>query len=531
MAKRVYTKTGTRPAGKSQVRKKLHVLLMGGSGEIMGSSLKIALMAAKDMPQIDVKLYVVDFDADSDSKAFVTCDGRVLGRLLQILNERQDTSRLLGALHSVGVAPELILNSTDYNKQLREYVLNRAGKNEQPEVEQALNLLLTTQIMDTRLGQGGLGNPSVGHVATCCHLDKINAMLDAAVEEIACDSSVEHAFVLLGSLIGSTAYNLLPAVLRNLTAHQLTVDLPVYAMLDGGVFLAHEAAYRDKNYMGTRDVSGKARAALSNLDQQGLLDCLSGGVFLTPLNRDGAPHKLCSESKLSGKQGRHTSIEYLIGIQVLLEMICGINHDNKLHHFYSSGSRVMDIRLSPDAPKRPLSWDDLDMDADSFLRVARMLGLGAATRTFIWDRDDDTIRNIPFVSSILRNSGASLSQVKAVGTEIASTCHHLLQQFYDYCVTGTNFEQENTENFSIEDNYRLMSIENLKKILRGDKNILFSMNALGDYRQVIGENGSHREKRVKASSLFDTNIKKCIDSVEKAVSVEDFYLQLFCKVR
>ena len=497
---------------------------LGGSGPVLLNALLQNIMAARradGYPAIDIVGTIIDLDIASDSKENAKRLCTALEALLRSMSKQQDTSGILGCLHSIRVN-ELILSQNEYQKTTKEFVLSQVPKLDQPSVSSAFDLIIPASTGSNEMGNGGQGDPVVGYIASVSHQKEIFDLLDQHLERIRSDPSRDYVNVVANIFNGSTGYNIFPIMMQYYARHP---ELKVYAVMDGGLFMAHSAAYSSPDYLGSRDVKSKSAEAINELYERGLLDPLEAGIFMTPVNPAHAPYFLCPVNKLKGEQRRHSCIEYLVGTKDLLDVITGNPQDPERFH-YLSGQSTLLLERSPDAPHRPLSWNDIGLNDDSYLRLIRMLALGAATRNLIWSQDDTLICNIPAISSILEK-GSSLSEVKELGSAIANTCHGLLQQFYDYAVTGTNFECEGTDEFVVEDSYRLMNLSAVGKILSGNMELGFAPSTIGDYHQVIGDAPPFREKRIKASNRFNSSIKTLIDRIRRVSSVEEFYIRLF----
>lgn len=502
----------------------LRVKALGGSGPVILSSLIQNIMALRrdeGYPAIDLMVTIIDLDIASDSKENIKRLCISLEALLQYLSNQQDSSGVLGCLRSVRVN-DLILSQNEYQKTAKTFVVGQAGRMERDSVDKAFDLIVPGSSGANEMGSGGQGDPVVGYIASISHRREIYDLLDREAEQIRNDPSRDHAALILNSFIGSAGYNLAPIVLQYYAEHP---GQRVYAVMDGGLFTAHSAAYTTQNYLGSRNVKGKSVDALNELHARGLLKPLTAGIFMTPVNPAGAPYCLCPVNKLKGEQRRHSCIENLVATRDILDIITDNPQDPERFH-YLSGHNVLTMERSPDTPARPLSWSDLGLNGDDYMRLIRMLALGAATHNLIWTQDDALISNIPAIASILEKK-TSLSEVKELGTAIAGTCRSMLQQFYDYAVTGTNFEYEGTEDFHIEDNYRLMKLETVRAILDGSTELGFAPGTIGDYLQKLGDAPPFTEKRIKGSNRFNSSIKTIIDRIRSASSIEEFYIRLF----
>lgn len=502
----------------------IYFYALGGSGPLILDALLQNIIAARKedgYPSIDIVGTIIDLDIASDSKENAKRLCTSLETLLRSLSNQQDTSGILGCLHNIRFN-ELILSQNEYQKTAKEFVLSQVPKMDQPSVSSAFDLIIPASSGNNEMGNGGQGDPVVGYIASVSHQKEIFALLDRNLEQIRNDPSRDYVNVVANSFSGSSGYNIFPIMMQYFAKHP---ELKVYAVMDGGLFTAHSAAYSSPDYLGSRDVKGKAAEAINELHARGLLDPLEAGIFMTPVNPAGAPYFLCPVNKLKGEQRRHSCIEYLIGTKDLLDIITNNPQDPERFH-YLSGQSTLVMERSPDAPHRPLSWSDLGLNGDRYLRLIRMLALGAATRNLIWSQDDAMIGNIPAIASILEKNG-SLSEIKELGGAIANTCHGLLRQFCDYAMTGTNFEYEGTDDFVVEDSYRLMNLSAVRKILSGNTELGFAPSTIGDYHQMIGDAPPFREKRIKASNRFNSSIKALIDRIRKVSTIEEFYIRLF----
>lgn len=502
----------------------VHFYALGGSGPLILAALIQNILAAHrddGYPTIDLDCTIIDLDLASDSKENAKRMGSALESLSQCLSDFQDSSGLLGCLRSIRV-DELILSQNEYQKTTKEFVLGQVPQLERASVSAAFDYIIPASSGSNEMGTGGQGDPVVGYIAAVSHRQVIYQMLDQHLEQIRNDPSRDHVSVVANSFSGSSGYNLLPIINQYFLEHS---ELKEYAIMDGGLFTAHSAAYANPDYLGSRDVRRKAEEAINDLHARGLLSHLEAGIFMTPINPTGSPYSLCPVNKIKGEQRRHSCIEYLIGTKDLLDLITGNIRDPERFH-YLSGQSTLVLERSPDAPNRPLSWNDLGLNGDKYMRLIRMLALGAATRNLIWSKDDALISNIPAIAAILEKND-TLSRVKEQGGAIADTCHSMLQQFYDYALTGTNFEYEDTADFHAEDSYRLMRDKTVETILKGSTELSFAPSTIGDYPQSIGDKPPFQEKWIKSSSLFNSSIKTLIDRIRRVSSIEELYIRLF----
>lgn len=504
---------------------KINVYAPGSTGHIETDALCQNIMAvskAEGFPSIDLDITLIDLDIGSDSKAATKRFANAIEPICQELASRQDTSGILGTLRSIR-ADELNLSQEEHQKTTEEFVVEQVPPGEQDSARTALKVFAPAGTRQSIMGNGGLGCPLAGHFAAVTHRDKLRELILRNEEAARNDPSRHHVHLILNSFCGSSGYNLSPEMMRifcELQSHQ-----KVYAVFDGGLFLAHSSAYSDPKYLGTRNVGEKSVNAMNVLHSRRLLDCLEAAVFMTPINPSATPYNLCPVSRLKGEQQRHSCLEYLLGTRAILEIICQVNQRSERYH-YLSGSRVLVLQRDPDAPSRALSWNDLELSEDSYMRLIRMFAVGAATRSLIWSQDDTLIANIPAIASLLEKN-IPLSQIKATGGAIADACVHQLQQFYDYAATGTNFELQNTDGFVVANAYRLMNLPAVKEILDGSLDLHFVPSTIGDYKQSIGTAAPFQEKQIKSSSLFSRSVKNLIDRTRSASSVEDFYIRLF----
>lgn len=502
----------------------MHFFALGGSGPLILDAMIQNLLAVRreeGYPVTDISCAIIDLDLESDSKENTKRMGSAMESLLQCIHGMQDSSGVLGCLRSIHVE-ELTLSQHEYRKTTKEFVLSQVPQMERSSVSAAFDYIIPVSSGSNEMGTGGQGDPVVGYIAAVSHRQVIFELLEQHREAIRNDPSRDHVCVTANSFGGSSGYNLAPIVNQYFQEHP---ELKVYALMDGGLFTAHSAAYSNPEYLGSRDVQRKAVEAVDDLLARGLLSHLQAGILMTPINPSGAPYFLCPVNKIKGEQRRHSCIEYLIATRDILDLITGNARDPERFH-YLDGQSLLVLERTPDAPNRPLSWNDLGLNGDSYLRLIRMLALGAATRPLIWNRDDAIISNIPAIASILEKQG-SLTQLKEQGSLIADTCCNMLQQFYDYAVTGTNFEYENTADFVVEDSYRLMNNEAVRKILSGSTELGFAPSTIGDYPQSIGDAPPFREKWIKSSNLFNSSIKTLIDRIRRVSSIEEFYIRLF----
>lgn len=500
----------------------LYVNALGGSGPLILNALLqniIAVSRDDGYPAIDIVGTIIDLDIASDSKENTKCLCNALEALLRSLSSRQDTSGILGCLRSIRFN-ERILSQNEYQKTTREFVTSQVPEMERASISSAFDVIIPAASGNNEMGNGGQGDPVVGYIAAVSHRTEIYELLDQQLEQIRNDPSRDHISVVVNSFNGSAGYNIFPILMKYYQEHP---ELKVYAVMDGGLFTAHSTAYYSPDYLGSRDVKGKSEDAINEFHARGLLDPLEAGIFMTPVA--GAPYSLCPVNKLKGEQRRHSCIEYLVATKDILDLASQNVQDSERFH-YLSGQSILVMERSPDAPDRPFSWSDLGLNSDNYMRQIRMLALGAATRNLIWSQDDPLICNIPAIASILEHNG-NLTEIKELGGAIADTCHVLLQHFYDYAVTGTNFEYEGTDDFLVADNYRLMDVDAVSKILSGSTDLGFAPGSIGDYLQKIGDVPPFREKRIKGSNRFNSSIKTLIDRIRKVSSIEEFYIQLF----
>lgn len=502
-------------AATDTTRKVFHCYGLGGSGAILDNALLLAVLATDDsnVGKVDVRITAIDFDANSDAQALQWKAAAVLSPMLSECAKQKLVTRVLGAMRSMTISNVSVFNSNEYGETVGSCV-RRLARIPHKEISNAVSMLASTRTQEVMLGAGGYGNPVIGSIITASHAQEIRAVLEADIQEAKKDSAAEHYFIIGAGMHGATGYCLAPEVCRNLSGIE-----NVLVLLDGGVFVPHSGVFNLSHYEGTMDVCEKADTAISGMHYQGLLRDVSG-VVLRPLNRDCAPHKLCQDCKAEGAQRRHTSIEYLLGAEQILRMIFG----------QEKRSGLIDMVWNPDTEDRPLTWSDLGIDGEKYHRLIRKLAVGAAMESLIWKQDDDVIRHIPAIASILRHADTTLPEVKEAGAAIADVCRQLLQMFWDYSVTGSNMELLGSDGFTIEDNYRLVNIQALEQVLNGQAGPLFQLRQLSSYKEV----GESKGKKVKEKAIQMWNgkatFKKALDSAATCQNIEDMYIKLFASV-
>ena len=496
-----------------------HCITTGGTGTIEGQDFTLNLLF-RGKKNINVKFYTADFDHASDSHEELKIQAAVLDRLSRHLHKQKDHSDTLGSLNSIEIASSLIVSTDDLDCNALDFLLADVPEEHKAEAEAGARMLFDQEMLNTNMGHGGYGNPIMGALCSAYHAPQLKQIVDDIVARIKLDTGCDHYIIIFAGLTGATGLSFLPILLERLKAHKKNGDdLKVFAVLDAGSFRAHSGAYQDPRYRGERDVKGKAAGVVASLEADGLLDVLECAVAITPMSESGEPYQLCSALALEGAQHRHTSIESLIAGKVILDQICGDGEEHEYHAVANSGKKVFEIRRSPECPRRPLSLDDLGLDAAAFHSMVRMLGIGASIKSIILSLDDSAIANIPALDGALKNQ--SLAQVKAGLREGAHACEILLRHIHDFCLTGSDWEQP-PERFHEADNYRLAETNAIDEILRGDCTGQFNVSSLTTYYEVTEK----RERKITSNAAYNKSIKKCIDRTS-ADSVEDFFTQLF----
>ena len=510
----------TRIEGASEKPKMLHCVGVGGSSavQIQDFILNVSFCADKN---IHAAIYTADFDHASDSHEELKIQAAVLDRLSRHLHKQKDHSGVLGSLNSIEIASSLIVSTDDLDCKTLDFLLDGVPEEHKAEAEAGARMLFDEQMLNTNMGHGGYGNPTMGALCSAYHAPQLKQIVDEIVERIRMNNGCEHYIIIFAGLTGATGLSFLPILLERLAWHkERGNDLKVFAALDAGSFRAHSGAYQDPRYKGDRDVKGKAAGVLASLEADGLLDVVECAVAITPMSESGEPYQLCPALALEGAQHRHTSIESLIAGKVILDLICG-DDEEEYHAVRNSGRKVFEIRRSPECPRRPLSLDDLGLDAFAFHSMVRMLGVGASVKSIILSLDDSAIANIPALDGALKNQ--SLAQVKAGLREGAQACEILLRHIHDFCLTGSDWEQP-VDRFHEADNYRLADTNAIDEILRGDCTGQFNVSSLTTYYEVTDKNG--RERKITSTAGYNKTIKKYIDRIS-AESVDDFFIQLF----
>lgn len=523
MAKRL---SGALPAKSQDSRTSvIHVFDLGGTSFIENNALFLQLLSNSDSNvRVEVRMYCADFDADSDAKANAKLVAQCLSRLTKVQREQRDRERTLGAVYNATVARDLVVSSKEYDQCTGQMLLDGVREEERPDAERAAGILLNEDLMNTTMGHGCYASNVLGGLNAAYHRGELHGLVDAAMAFIDEHQECRHAVLVMGSLIGATGLSFLPIILERLAQYRKKQDFQVYALLDGGTFIAHSAAYSLPKYHGSRDVKAKGDAVLGSLHDDGLLDVLDCGVVLTPLHHTGEPYWLCEEMRLEGRQCRHSSIENLLGAQLIMELILGQDQEDVFHAVRNSGQKVFRLQRSPDAPEdRALNFADLGLDGTAFHSVLRKVAAGAAVKHLILSLDDSTIKNIPALHDILDKM--SLQQLKAEMTRFADACMILTQNIYDFCMTGSNFQEY--PDMRPEDDYCLANTSAIEKVLKGDCNTKFNISEMGSYEEVMeGRRSQVRKHTVNYHAARNRNLKHYVDEIS-ASSVEDFFLQLF----
>lgn len=509
-------------ADTSPSRLVLHMYALGGSGALLAIGEIIHLLSMDDTPtRIDLRINSMDFDEKSDAQQLLKQTGEVLSSMLSELSQRQDTSRVLGALHAASIANRSVMNNVG-DETVGACVLRLAkDRGTKAALAEGLKLLIEPKTYSIELGNGGYGSPVAGALIAASHASAIKSVMESQIKEAQEDNTATHVHLVTAGLTGATGFALLPELLRHLSGQD-----HVFCLLDGGVFLPHSNVFSLQNYQGTKDVAAKAQSAVNGLYHQGLLNNAKC-IILNPLNSRSAPYRLCSVCKTESAQMRHACVEYLIGADEVMRMI--LNPEEK-------DSYILDLAWDPEQEEdRPLGWSDLGLDGVKYHRLLRKLVLGATTKGLIWDLDDTSIQHIPAINSLLR-TGQSFSEIKGQGIEISRVCHGLLQMFWDYSVTGSNLENLNSDIFTIEDRFRLLNIGELDNVLKNKIKADFQLNRLSSYQEVISQ--AERAKKGKgranerAVQLWNGKaaFRDGVNSARDAESINDFYTRLFRSV-